>query len=131
MLLVEPTYKPGWEIPGGLVELGEAPWAGASRELLEELGLRLPLGRILVVDYVDGGGPYGDGIMFIFDGGLLDEADLAGAVFADGEIRSAAFHTRAEAWQKMPPHLAGRVNAAMDAVEQCILAWCEQGQRIG
>lgn len=127
MLLVEPTYKPGWEIPGGMVERDESPWAGASRELHEELSLTVPLGRMLVLDYVDRSGLLpGDGIMFIFDGGLLDEARLAELVFADGEIRSAGFHTRAEMWQKMPQHLAARVNAAMDAVEQGSTILCEQ-----
>jgi 8-oxo-dGTP diphosphatase len=25
VLLVDPSYKPGWEIPGGYVEAGESP----------------------------------------------------------------------------------------------------------
>ena len=50
VLLVEPSYKPNWEIPGGAVEADESPWDGAARELAEELGLRLPVGRLLVVD---------------------------------------------------------------------------------
>lgn len=44
VLLVEPTYKPNWEIPGGVVEADEAPWAAASRELAEELGWDRPVG---------------------------------------------------------------------------------------
>ncbi len=31
LLLVEPTYKPNWENPGGAVEVGESPWATAAR----------------------------------------------------------------------------------------------------
>ncbi len=50
VLLVEPSYKPNWEIPGGAVEADESPWATATRELIEELGWDRPLGRLLVVD---------------------------------------------------------------------------------
>ncbi|MGH3757484.1 NUDIX domain-containing protein [Actinophytocola sp.] len=48
VLLVEPSYKPNWEIPGGAVEADESPWDAAVRELGEELGWDRPLGRLLV-----------------------------------------------------------------------------------
>jgi ADP-ribose pyrophosphatase YjhB (NUDIX family) len=57
VLLVEPSYKPNWEIPGGVVEADESPWAAASRELAEELGWDGPVGRLLVVDHVRPQGP--------------------------------------------------------------------------
>ncbi len=41
VLLVDPTYKPGWEFPGGVVEAGEAPARAGIREVAEELGLEL------------------------------------------------------------------------------------------
>ena len=50
VLLVEPTYKATWEIPGGNVERDEAPRAACARELREELGLEIVLGRLLVVE---------------------------------------------------------------------------------
>ena len=33
VLLVEPTYKEHWEVPGGSVEVDEAPYAAAVREV--------------------------------------------------------------------------------------------------
>ncbi len=39
VLLVDPTYKPGWEFPGGIVEPGEAPAHAGVREVAEELGI--------------------------------------------------------------------------------------------
>lgn len=47
VLLVHHTYgRLNWELPGGLVEPGEAPHEGAVRELLEETGLRGDPGRL-------------------------------------------------------------------------------------
>ncbi|MEV6596890.1 NUDIX hydrolase [Actinoplanes sp. NPDC051346] len=37
VLLVEPTYKDHWEIPGGAVEADESPYAAAMREVDERL----------------------------------------------------------------------------------------------
>lgn len=51
VLLVNPAYKPGSEIPGGYLRPGETPREGAARELKEELGLTTPIGRLLVADW--------------------------------------------------------------------------------
>jgi 8-oxo-dGTP pyrophosphatase MutT (NUDIX family) len=130
VLLVEPSYKPNWEIPGGAVEADESPWATATRESAEELGWGRPLGRLLVVDYVGPQDSRPEGVVFVFDGGVLEETDVVGMVLADGEIVSVAFHTLAEARGKVKPLLADRLAVAVEAVEQRVTALCEQGHRI-
>lgn len=130
VLLLEPSYKPNWEIPGGAVETDESPWATATRELAEELGWDRPIGRLLVVDYVRPQDSRTEGVVFVFDGGTLDETDTAGMVFRDGEILSAGFHTLDDARSKVKPLLADRLAAALDAVEQGVTVLCEQGRRI-
>lgn len=52
LLLVEPTYKDYWEVPGGAVDADESPYDAAVREVKEELGLPVSPGRLLVVDWV-------------------------------------------------------------------------------
>jgi 8-oxo-dGTP diphosphatase len=39
LLLVRPSYRTGWHLPGGGVRRGEMPEAAARRELAEETGL--------------------------------------------------------------------------------------------
>ncbi len=130
VLLVEPSYKPNWEIPGGAVEADESPWAAATRELVEELGWDRPVGRLLVVDYVRPQDSRPEGVVFVFDGGVLDETDVVGMVFPDAEILSAGFHTVDEARDKVKPLLADRLTVALEAVAQGVTVLCEQGLRV-
>src|ERR671927_1608745 len=75
VLMVRPTYKDGWDIPGGYVEPDESPTDAARRELREELGVDRDPGRLLVVDWA----PHpqeGDKLLFVFDGGVLSSGDF-------------------------------------------------------
>lgn len=73
VLLVHPTYKNTWDIPGGYVEQGESPAAACRREVHEEIGLDRQPRRLLAVDWA----PHereGDKLLFIFDcGDLADD----------------------------------------------------------
>jgi ADP-ribose pyrophosphatase YjhB (NUDIX family) len=51
VLMVRPTYKDGWDLPGGYVEPNESPTKAVERELTEELSLARSPGRLLVVDW--------------------------------------------------------------------------------
>jgi 8-oxo-dGTP pyrophosphatase MutT (NUDIX family) len=77
VLLVEPSYKPHWDIPGGAVEADEPPWRTVTREVREELGIDHPLGALLVVDYMPADERMPEGVAFIFDGGLVTDAEVA------------------------------------------------------
>lgn len=52
VLLVQPTYKEGWILPGGVAEAGETFGDAAVRELREETTLRRGPGRELVREVV-------------------------------------------------------------------------------
>ncbi|MBG0771354.1 MAG: NUDIX hydrolase [Anaerolineaceae bacterium] len=91
ILLVKPVYKGGWSVPGGVVEADESPKAACVREIREELGLTLPIERMLVVDYNSPKGEKTESLMFIFDGGVLSEAEIAGISLQAEELEAFEF----------------------------------------
>lgn len=83
VLMVRPTYKEYWDIPGGYVEPGESPYDAAVREVREELGLEVNVGRMLVVDWAPSQSE-GDKLLFLFRAPELSANTVFH--FEDGEI---------------------------------------------
>ena len=52
MLILEPTYKNHWLLPGGVIENNESPRQACIREVKEEIGLDCQPIKLLCVDYV-------------------------------------------------------------------------------
>jgi 8-oxo-dGTP pyrophosphatase MutT (NUDIX family) len=130
VLLVEPSYKPNWEVPGGAVEEDESPWQAAAREVAEELRWDKPIGRLLVVDHVRPQDSRPEGVIFMFDGGLIEQKELAEVSFADGEVLSVGLCHADEVRARCKPLLADRLAAAMEAVKLDTTVLCEQGRRV-
>jgi 8-oxo-dGTP diphosphatase len=127
VLLVEPTYKDYWEVPGGVVEADESPYDAAVRELKEELGLLVTPGRLLVVDWVPPRTGRTEGVMFIYSGGVLSADRERSIVLPADELRSWAWCTEAEADERLSELLARRVRAAVKAAGQSTTSYLEDG----
>lgn len=52
ILVVKPSYRRRWLLPGGVVEKNESPLEGGIREVAEELELTLSMLQFLGVDYI-------------------------------------------------------------------------------
>jgi 8-oxo-dGTP diphosphatase len=116
VLLVKPNYREKWSVPGGICEFGEPPQSGCERELTEELGLDIPVGRLLVTDWSQPYGARARPIMhFIFDGGQLE--DGSDIVIQESELDGFRFTPPAELAAHLPPSGLARVTGALRALE--------------
>ncbi|SMF46313.1 NUDIX hydrolase [Streptomyces sp. Amel2xC10] len=132
VLLVDPTYKPGWEFPGGVVEPGEAPARAGMREVQEETGIRLTdVPRLLVVDWERPLPPGYGGLRLLFDGGRLDSAAAEELLLPGPELRGWRFATEEEAAGLLPPIRYERLRWALRARERGAALYLEAGVPVG
>jgi 8-oxo-dGTP pyrophosphatase MutT (NUDIX family) len=118
VLLVKPGYKPGWEIPGGVVELNESPKQCCQREVLEEIGLVRGIGRLLVLDYNSPTETKSESLMFIFDGGVLSPQEITNIRLPAEELVDFGFFAPDELPATMTDTLRQRVLLAWQQVAQ-------------
>lgn len=132
VLLVDPTYKAGWEFPGGVVEAGEAPARAGMREVAEETGVRLDeVPQLLVVDWERPAPPGFGGLRLLFDGGTLDAARARQLLLPGPELRGWRFASETEAAELLPPVRHERLRWALRARERSTVLYLEAGVPVG
>jgi 8-oxo-dGTP pyrophosphatase MutT (NUDIX family) len=127
VLLCETQFKKDWELPGGIVEPLEPPRLGAAREVREELGIDLKVGRLLVVDWMPPYLGWDDAIEMIFDGGMVDENDLAYWSLQPTEIKAVALVDLVTAGELITPLAFRRLSLAL-ALGPDEMAYTEDGR---
>ena len=71
ILILKPTYKDHWLLPGGVIEANESPLQACIREVKEEIGIDCQPTRLLCVDYVSDRLIKIESIQFVFYGGII------------------------------------------------------------
>jgi 8-oxo-dGTP diphosphatase len=129
ILLVDPDYKPDWDLPGGMIEANEPPVDGLLRELKEELDLELIPSQLTLacVDWVSPHGPWDDSLMFIFDGGRLDANQISRLQPDHDELKRYALFAPNDARQRLRPYVWLRIEAALKAAESQTVAYLHDG----
>ena len=128
VLLCQLTYKPDWDLPGGVVEVGESPQLAVGREVEEELGLVVEPGRLLLTDWLPPWSGWDDALCLVFDGGVHDPSVTDRIVKQAREIRSAEFCTLAEVRERCADFTARRVAAALAGLDGSGAAYTESGR---
>lgn len=130
ILLVKPTYRDGWLLPGGSMEADEYPWETARREIKEELDIDLTRpSRLVAVDWTrprPGGRP--SLVAFVFDGGVLSADDAKGQIHLPADELSDWALVGADEWDDyVTPGIAERLRACSRALADGHTAYLQDG----
>lgn len=114
LLIVKPNYRDDWQFVGGMVDLGETPDEACAREIKEEIGIDLPVGDLLVLDYV----PRHEFVaapmtIYIFDCGVIGDPDLIR--LQEDELEEFAFVPLDQAVPKFAAMHRSRIGLASEA----------------
>ncbi|MGD0881767.1 MAG: NUDIX hydrolase [Acidimicrobiales bacterium] len=116
ILILKPTYKGGWTVPGGQIEEGgESPWEACRREVAEETGLVVDSGRLVCVDFLHARPDHPGGVRFLFDCGEAPPDQRDHLMLQDGEIEDHRWATTDEALRLLSGPVARRVGQALAA----------------
>lgn len=131
ILIVKPTYRPGWLLPGGIAEEHESPKDCCLRELAEELGMKIRVIRLLVVDYKTSTDKYTEGLYFVFDCGRLSPAKIRKIKLPAKELSDYRFVTLPETKKLLVPALARRLINYPEVIKTGQTLYLEDGTKEG
>lgn len=106
-LIVEPTYKNSWEIPGGLIEQGEQPLDTAIREVKEELGIDFIPTNLAITDFSTKNQNY----HYVYQGKELSNLEIKSIRLPEDELKSYKFVAIQEAEILLHPNVYKRLLA--------------------
>lgn len=119
ILLCELTYKKDWDLPGGVVDPEESPRETLARELREELGVDLPVGDLLAVNWLPPYKQWEDALLVVFDlgthPGLTDRVELQRT-----ELRAVHWVAPEDAANHVAPYVARHL-ASIEAGQHVVL----------
>ncbi len=128
VLLVDPVYRDTWDLPGGVVEAEESPHAACRREVAEELGLDRRPGRVLALDWVPSRPGRPEGLVVVYDGGLLAAGEVDAITLPEDELAGFAFVAADELAARVMPVVARRIAACLEAKAAGTAASLEDGR---
>lgn len=125
LLIVKPSYKDGWSVPGGGVNIDETPMIAALRETKEEVNLDLENITLVCVEYTTKKGIKPETLQFIFYGGELEESEISKIMLNKNEHSDFRFVDISEAISLFSERLQYAMPFCVEAIKNKNMAYIE------
>lgn len=106
VLLCQLTYKPEWDLPGGVVDPMESPAACVVREISEELGVAVGIERLAAVNWLPPWRGWDDAVLFLYDLGTVERSFSEGLTLSRRELRDVHWVEPAALGEHVAPYTA-------------------------
>ena len=128
LLILKPTYKNNWLLPGGVIEAHESPRQACIREVKEETGIECQPTKLLCVDYVNNRQKNVESVQFVFLGKILAEGTEIN--LPQSEISAYQFLAPEKAILKLGKLSQSRYENCLLCLENQETIYLENGRRI-
>lgn len=91
ILVVKPSYKQTWNLPGGIIEEEESPQDACKREVLEELGIAIVPRDLAFVIYESRSEKLHDNIRFVWKIEKVSPDQIANIKLQESELADYKF----------------------------------------
>ena len=102
VLLCQLTYKQDWDLPGGVVEVGESPQLAVVPRGRGGARAQGRAGRLLLTDWLPPWGGWDDAVCLVFDGGVHDPAIVERIVRRSGRSARPSSSRPSEVAERAP-----------------------------
>jgi len=125
IFIIKPTYKEGWSMPGGGVDIDESPKSAVIRETKEEIGLELKNIELICVEHTSKKGIKPETLQFIFFGGKLNSKDIDEISLNKNEHSEFQFLDILEATSLLDERQRYRIPFCIEAIKEKTTAYIE------
>ena len=131
LLIVKPSYKDYWSMPGGIIDANESPRQTALREVTEEIGIQPEQCQFLCLDYISAEKERDEMLEFTFYGGKLDQKQIENIKIDEDEISDYKFVDTDEAMDLFGgkgSKLGKKLPKYLEALKQETVIYLENGE---
>jgi 8-oxo-dGTP diphosphatase len=129
ILIVKPTYRAYWLLPGGCIEDDESPQEACNRETKEELNIDISVEQLLGVDYLAKDNEETECLQFTFYGGILSQTQIYMIALPVTELSRYCFLPVEKILPILSPKLAKGLPYYLQALKENTVVYLENGHK--